>query len=301
MTIPHNVELGAIDGELRSEVHPAQQPEHDREEPVHLGRMPELVSDEIATEHLQRLPPQSGRHGAGQEWSGRDRLGGQDSERHDEEDDVDDGRQQDRQSANTRVVRSHLPKSRQHACREHPEAECSEKQQPTRHPWEEPGSDYPGDIPHLVHGVLRRLCHPEAAPYQSERADEQRQAVGSQRVNVCLDLVTDDGELGECGMQHGRLEPGRVAQHVAEAGDDKEQQREHRQHAVVSHERGEAAAAIVAELLDDPERQAKEAVRLLKAVDPAQERFRVHSNGANAPRPRPRCDLPNATTGQRGR
>ena len=74
---PHDVELGGEQCHLRGEEEPPQQSEHDREKPVNLARLPQLVRDEVGPADLQRGESHARKDGAGHEIVQSDLLGGE--------------------------------------------------------------------------------------------------------------------------------------------------------------------------------------------------------------------------------
>jgi hypothetical protein len=71
-------------------------------------------------------------------------------------------------------------------------------------------------------------------------------------VDVALELVADDRELGQGRVQHALFEGGMPGEHEAEHRDEDQQQREQGEKAVPGKQGGEVAALVVAELLGDP-------------------------------------------------
>jgi hypothetical protein len=70
-----------------------------------------------------------------------------------------------------------------------------------------------------------------------------------------------------------------VPQDEAEPRHEQQQEREQRQEAVIREERSERTAAVVAELLDDSERERGGTVALLKGIEPPQPPLqRVHGS-----------------------
>src|SRR5512132_2151554 len=51
---PHDVDLGAVQGDLGAQEEPRHQPEHDGEEPIHLLGVLEVVADQIPADRLQQ-------------------------------------------------------------------------------------------------------------------------------------------------------------------------------------------------------------------------------------------------------
>lgn len=138
------------------------------------------------------------------------------------------------------------------------------------------------DVPDLGHSVLAGLGHAARAPQESDQADDQPDGVGAQHVNVVLELVADDRELGQGGAQHALFECGMPGQQEAEHRDEDEQQWEQREKAVPGKQRGEVAALVVAELLDDPDGEPEPTVGLLVAVDAPQRLLhQVHAAAAS--------------------
>jgi hypothetical protein len=86
-------------------------------------------------------------------------------------------------------------------------------------------------------------------------------------VDVPRDLVADDGELRDRGVDDPLLERAVALDHHGDDRDEHEQQREQREEAVVRDQRREVPGAVVAELLDDGEREREPRTRLLRAVD----------------------------------
>ena len=92
-----------------------------------------------------------------------------------------------------------------------------------------------------------------------------------------LELIADDRELGQGGVQHSLLQGGVAAEQEAERGDQDEQQGKQGEEAVPGQQGGEVAALVVAELLHHREQEPEPTVPLLVAVDAAERSFnRVH-------------------------
>jgi hypothetical protein len=89
-----------------------------------------------------------------------------------------------------------------------------------------------GDVPDLGHGVLAGLGDAAGTPHEPGQADDQGDAVGPQGVDVVLELIADDRELGQGGMQYLLLQVGVAAEQEAEPGDQDQQQREQGKKAV---------------------------------------------------------------------
>jgi hypothetical protein len=90
-----------------------------------------------------------------------------------------------------------------------------------------------------------------------------------ERVDVPGDLVADDGELGQRGVEHLPLEVRAAVQPVAEERVHQQQQRKQRDDAVVGDLGGQVAALVVEELVDHRQRQAGPPVLPLVGVSPA--------------------------------
>ena len=71
------------------------------------------------------------------------------------------------------------------------------------------------------------------------------------------ELVTDDRERREGGVEHLVLELGVALEDEAEDRRGQQQQREDRDEGVVGHRRREVVALVVEELVEDREREAK--------------------------------------------
>ena len=57
-----DVDFGGVQGEPRAQIQPEQQAKDDREHPVHLAGVAQVVADQKATDSLQDLPvPERGR------------------------------------------------------------------------------------------------------------------------------------------------------------------------------------------------------------------------------------------------
>ena len=52
----HDVDFGGVQGEPRAQIQPEQQAKDDREHPVHLAGVTQVVADQVATDSLQDLP-----------------------------------------------------------------------------------------------------------------------------------------------------------------------------------------------------------------------------------------------------
>jgi hypothetical protein len=81
-----------------------------------------------------------------------------------------------------------------------------------------------GNVPDLDHGVLAGLGDAAGTPQEPDQADDQGEAVGAQGVHVVLELIADDRELGQGGVQHPLLQGGVAAEQEAEGGDQDQQQ-----------------------------------------------------------------------------
>ena len=89
----HDVDLGGVQGEPRAQIQPEQQAKDDREHPVHLAGVAQVVADQVATDSLQDLPGDPSHHRTNDQLVGRDLLRSQHPERQQEQPDrADRGR-----------------------------------------------------------------------------------------------------------------------------------------------------------------------------------------------------------------
>jgi hypothetical protein len=122
--------------------------------------------------------------------------------------------------------------------------------------------------PDDVHGVLGLLG--DAEPAQSVPSTPMVSATPAapDRADVAPDLVPDDRELRQCGVQDPALEPRPPRQHEAEHRHQHQQQREQREEAAVGEQPREVACLVVAELPHHGEGHGERAVAPLEAVEP---------------------------------
>ena len=120
----------------------------------------------------------------------------------------------------------------------------------------------PGD----VHRVLGRLRDSQRSVDDADGTDHDRRRAPLQTFGSG-ELVADHRELAQRGVEDLLLEVGVVLQHEAEDRRGHQQQREQRQEAVVGHQRGQVVALIVAELVDDRDREAEPLVPPLVGVE----------------------------------
>jgi hypothetical protein len=126
--------------------------------------------------------------------------------------------------------------------------------------------------------VLAGLGDAAGTPHEPGQADDQGDAVGAQGVHVVLELVADDRELGQGGVQHPLLQGGVAAEQETERGHEDQQQGKQGKEAVPGQQGGEIAALVVAELLDHGEQEPEPAMALLVAIDAAKRSLnRVHT------------------------
>jgi hypothetical protein len=88
----HDVDLCRVQGQLRAQIQPEQQAKHDREHPIHLAGMTQVVADQKPTDGLQDLPHHPRDQGTGKQLPGRDLPRGQHPEHQQEQPNVDRGR-----------------------------------------------------------------------------------------------------------------------------------------------------------------------------------------------------------------
>ncbi len=120
---------------------------------------------------------------------------------------------------------------------------------------------------------------PRPPSSETDDADGQRAGAAFQRVDVALELIADDRELAERGVQDAGLGLGRTFEHEAQHRDEHEQQREQRDEPVVGDQRRELAGLVVAELLDHRRGEAEPAVALLEAVQRLEMTGEAHWEG----------------------
>jgi hypothetical protein len=119
-----------------------------------------------------------------------------------------------------------------------------------------------GDRVDGVEGLLSRHRHADPRQQRADQADREREAAALQRARREL----EQGDLLERGVEHVLLVVG--AEDEAEQRREQQQQREQREEAVVGHQRGLVAGAVVGELLDHGERDRERGVALLETVEP---------------------------------
>jgi hypothetical protein len=85
-------------------------------------------------------------------------------------------------------------------------------------------------------------------------------------VDVVLQPIPDDGELGHSRAQQALLEAGVTAEQEPEHGDYDQQQGKYREEGVVGDHCGERAAVVVRELPHDRQRECQPPGTLLQAV-----------------------------------
>ena len=83
------------------------------------------------------------------------------------------------------------------------------------------------------------------------------------------ELVADDRELVQGGLQHLLLQHGMAGQHDAEHGGQQKQPRKGRQDGVIGDQRREVAALIVGVLVDHRDDKTHDTAPLLHAIQPA--------------------------------
>jgi len=124
-----------------------------------------------------------------------------------------------------------------------------------------------GTVWHTVDTVERRLRSQRDAEARQQRADEpddQRRGTALQRPG--LQLVAHQRDLLERRVQHRLLGSGVAVENEAQDRHKHHEQRKQREEAVVGDERGEVAALVVAELLDDGHGHGEGWVPTLEAV-----------------------------------
>jgi hypothetical protein len=146
--------------------------------------------------------------------------------------------------------------------------------------------------PHLVQRVLGGLNDAQAAVDAAQYADDQARCAAVEGPDVRGDLIADDGELGQGGVQHLPLQVLVAVQRVSQDRGQEEQQRERRHEPVVGDLRGEVAALVVAELVQHRHRQPRPAVPPLVGVGPAHHAHRGSLMSLS-------CLVPAGSTGRR--
>ena len=71
----YDVDFGGVQGEPRAQIQPEQQAKDDREHPIHLAGVAQVVVDQVATDSLQGLPRHPSDHRTSKQLPGRDLLG----------------------------------------------------------------------------------------------------------------------------------------------------------------------------------------------------------------------------------
>ena len=94
-------------------------------------------------------------------------------------------------------------------------------------------------------------------------------------VDVRLQLLPDDREVGERRVQEPVLQVGVAAEQHAQHGDEHQQQREEGQEGEEGQQGTEIPGLVVAELLHHGDGVRQHGVALLEMVDPVQERSKI--------------------------
>ena len=71
----HDVDFCGVQGEARDQIQPEQQAKDDREHPIHLAGVTQVIADQVATDSLQDLPRQPGDQRTSEQLPGRDLPG----------------------------------------------------------------------------------------------------------------------------------------------------------------------------------------------------------------------------------
>ena len=132
----------------------------------------------------------------------------------------------------------------------------------------------PGNVPDLVERPAERERDAQTRPERPSEPDHERSRAPGQRLDLVLELRTDDRDAGERRVQHVLLERRVVLENEAEYGHQHQQQREQREEGVVGDERREIGGAVVEELAHHRHRKRDGAVPPLPAVEGSE-----HSNG----------------------
>ena len=125
------------------------------------------------------------------------------------------------------------------------------------------------DVPHLVHRTLGRQSETDRPVEEEQTPDDNGDDAPGQRMDLRLQLVTDDGKGPEGAVDQVLAKPVVVVKDVAEDRREQHQEREEGEEAVVGEEGGLAACLVVPELLHDGEGEPNDTVSLLEIVRPA--------------------------------
>ncbi len=265
----HDVDLGGQQRDRGGEVDPRQQPDHDREDAVRAGRVPQLAIDDVPARGLHAAPtrpPPRARPAARRATDGLWLVSTRKTA--EEDDDVDRERDDERGRAYCRARTSRTRSPSRARCPAsmippitaiHPSARTRARTAFARR-----CIGTPQTWSSACSSASATLVPAHTA---TPMPDRQRRCAAVQRVDVVAQLRPDHREVGERRVEHPVLQAGVALERVAEQRHEHEQQREDREERVVGHARGQVATLVVGELLAHREREAEHGVPLLHAVE----------------------------------
>ncbi len=270
----HHVDLGRVQGQLCAEVQPHEQRDHERELRVRAAGVAVDVVDVKAAGDLQPLPERGSGDDADPQAAGPDAGRGHESERGQEEAEVDQQRDHDPTDLHPRPAQSR-DQARDHRRDDEQKSQTREQEQSPQ-----PGLDEVRPIlerhrPHGVERVLSRLGDAQAAQQRGHEPDRQRRRVAAQL--MYLDLLADDRELAEDRVLDLVSQPRVALEHEAEDRGQDEQERKQREEGVVGDQRGQIARVVVAELAQHGHRDGQRLVLLLEGVEDPDRSQDVHA------------------------
>ena len=117
-----------------------------------------------------------------------------------------------------------------------------------------------------MRAFMKALAEPQRAVEGSERTDHDTGERAPEALRS-TELVADDGELGERGVQDRLLPVGLAAQDQAQDRGAQQHQREDRDEGVVGQRRREVGTLVVEVLVDHRQGEAEDGVAALERVD----------------------------------
>src|SRR5207253_10408057 len=113
---------------------------------------------------------------------------------------------------------------------------------------------------------------------QPDQADREAEPARAERLDVLRDLIADDREVRQRRVDESVLEIRVVLRDEPKDRHEQQEQREDGKEHVVRDDGGERASSVVAELLDDAERETGDPMPLLERIDSPNDALdRVHS------------------------
>ena len=268
---PYRVRLHRQQDDLGGQPQPGQQHDHQREEPVHGAGPRDDPRHDQPAEKLQHLPPDGGQTGPRQQGAHRHVPHGQ-PEGQGEDPRVEEHGERDadepRPGAKVDLADG---EPCDHRAAEQAGADDEDQDEAAQDVPRKAAPPAVGNAPDRVRGVLHGRADAARPEQRAEQADHQSEAGLVQAVDVALQLVPDDRELGERGVEDLGLQRPVGLQDDAQHRHQDQQQREDREDGVVGAQCRELSGVVVPELLDHRYGEREQGLPALDRVGPAEQ------------------------------